>query len=229
MFLFLLFLFGFIIFVLLHRRFINPYKLIMVFGKKGSGKSSFLVKQAIYYLRKGFFVYTNMDDLCLDGVRIIDANELGDFVPVANSVLLLDEVGMLYDNRNFKNFKNSVRDFFKLQRHYKVICFLASQTYDIDKKLRDLCDSMILVNSVFVCFSLIRPIHKAITLTEAVADGESRIAENLKFRFITSWRLMYIPKYSKYFSSFKVPDLPELRFKYPENSIKNRKLKSARV
>ena len=80
------------------RKYKNPYKLFMVFGKKGSGKSSYLVRQAIRYQKKGYIVYTNMSDCCLQDIRIIDPDRIGDFVPVANSVLLLDEV----KKRNFK-------------------------------------------------------------------------------------------------------------------------------
>ena len=184
------------------KKYKNPYKLYMVFGKKGSGKSSYLVRQAIRYQKKGYIVYTNMSDCCLENIRIIDADTLGDFVPVADSCLLLDEVGMLYDNRDFRNLKKSVRDFFKLQRHYKVVCFLASQTFDIDKKIRDLVDQMYLVSNVATAFSLVRPIRKTVTLTEATAEGESRIAENLKFCFITSWRLLWIPSTIRYFQTF---------------------------
>ena len=36
----------------------NPYKLIMVFGKKGSGKTTFLAKKSYQYLKKGRPVYT---------------------------------------------------------------------------------------------------------------------------------------------------------------------------
>ena len=142
------------------KKYKNPYKLYMVFGKKGSGKSSYLVRQAIRYQKKGYIVYTNMSDCCLENIRIIDADTLGDFVPVADSCLLLDEVGMLYDNRDFRNLKKSVRDFFKLQRHYKVVCFLASQTFDIDKKIRDLVDQMYLVSNVATAFSLSDRTHK---------------------------------------------------------------------
>ena len=191
----------------------------MIFGKKGSGKSSLLVKKAIEYHKKGYIVYTNMSDICLPYVRIINPSKLGEFVPVADSVLLLDEVGMLYDNRNYKNFKPEVRDFFKLQRHYKVVCYLASQTFDIDKKLRDLTDEMFLVTNIGIVYSLIRPIKKTITLTEATAEGESRIAENLSFKFITSWKLVKITKYVKYFESFKVPEKENLDYINPVNPV----------
>ena len=217
-----------VVFALLYsfavRKYKNPYKLFMVFGKKGSGKSSYLIRKAIEYQKKGYVVYTNMSDCCLAGVRIIDPDKLGDFVPVADSCLLLDEVGMLYDNRNYRNFRPSVRDFFKLQRHYKVVCFLASQSFDVDKKLRDLTDEMYLITNIATAFSLVRPIRKTVTLTDATAEGESRIAENLKFRFITSWRLYWIPKTIKYFESFSVPELPAIEYVNPVNPIKIKKI-----
>lgn len=211
------------------RKYKNPYKLYMVFGKKGSGKSSYLVRKAIEYQKKGYTVYTNMQDCCLENVRLIDPDDLGDFVPVENSVVLLDEVGMLYDNRNYKNFRPVVRDFFKLQRHYRVIVFLASQSYDVDKKLRDLCDGMFLVTNLATAFSLVRPISKKISLVQASAEGESRIAENLKFQWIFSWKLYWIPKTIKYFQSFVVPDKPELEYTLPENALKIKKHVRARL
>ena len=201
------------------RKYRNPYKLYMVFGKKGSGKSSYLVRKAIQYQKKGYIVYTNMQDCCLDGIRLINPDDLGNFVPVADSCLLLDEVGMLYDNREYRNFKPCVRNFFKLQRHYRIVCFLASQTFDIDKKLRDLTDEMYLITNIATAFSLVRPIRKTVTLTQATSEGESRIAENLKFRFITSWRLYWIPSTIKYFESFKAPELPSIDYVTPEKPI----------
>ena len=184
----------------------------MVFGKKGSGKSSYLVKQAIKYQKKKFIVYTNMEELMLPEVRHFNLDDLGDYVPEQNSVLLIDEAGMAYDNRKFKQFKEATRDFYKLQRHYQVIVYLASQTYDVDKKLRDLTDSMILVQNIGIVYSLVRPIKKTFTLTEATSDGESRLAENLKFKTIFSWKIFKVTKYVKYFDSFKVPDKPYLKF-----------------
>ena len=56
---------------------------------------------------------------------------------------------MIWDNRHFKDFKPEVRDWFKLQRHYRVKVYLFSQTFDIDKKLRDLTDDMFLIEKKF--------------------------------------------------------------------------------
>lgn len=188
----------------------------MIFGKKGSGKSTMLCKLALQYQKKGYIIYTNMMDMCISDVRLIDAEKLGEFIPEPKSCILLDEVGMLYDNRDFKKFKPEVRDFFKLQRHYSCVVYLASQSFDIDKKLRDLTDRMYLVTAITPWLSLSRPISKRIGLVEASSQGESRIVENLKFMFITKWRFTFIPRYVKYFNSFVAPEKPKLEYKYSE-------------
>lgn len=198
--------------LLVTRKWMNPWKLYLVFGKKGSGKSSYLVKLAIKYQKKGYLIYTNMTDMTVPGVRLIDINDLGEFVPCSNSLLLVDEVGMIWDNRNFKSFRPEVRDFFKLQRHYHVLCYLASQTFDVDKKLRDLTDGMILIINVLNVFSIGKTITRKITLTESTSEAESRIAENLKFKPFWNWKLTYLPKWAKYFNSFEAPPKPELPF-----------------
>lgn len=195
-----------------YRKYINPYKLYMIFGKKGSGKSTYLVKLALDYMKKGYLVYTNMVDMMIPGVRKFKEDDLGTFVPEEKSVILWDEAGMKFDNRQFKNFPVEKRDFFKLQRHYKVIVYLASQSFDIDKKLRDLTDKMYLVNNVGIVYSLIRPIKKSVTLTESTSDAESRIAENLKFEWLFSWKFVKLTKYSRYFESFVVPEKPKLPY-----------------
>lgn len=191
----------------------NPWRLYMIFGKKGSGKSSYLIKLAYKYQKKRFHVYTNMMDCVIPGVRLINIQHVGDFVPEENSLLLLDEVGMIWDSRDFKNFKTPVRDFFKLQRHYKVICYLASQTFDVDKKLRDLTDGMMLCTNLMTVFSLGRTITKRIVLTKATADGESRISENLAFEPFWRWHLTYIPRYAKGYDSYTAPPLPKIPYR----------------
>lgn len=191
----------------------NPYKLYFVFGKKGSGKSSFLAKTALKYSKKGWIVYSNVADLCISGVRIIDdVSALGDVVPEANSVLLLDEVSLVWDNRNFKSFKDSTKEFFRLQRHYKCLVYLFSQTFDVDKKIRDLADNMYLVTQFLGRWSLLREINKSIVLTDASSEAESRIAENLTFRSVFHWRFTYLPHWQQYFNSFDLPERPQIEF-----------------
>lgn len=201
------------------RKFLNPYRLYMVFGKKGSGKTTYLVKLILRYHKLGRPVYTTLspDEISdtLDYVHFVNADDIGRFVPPPEAVLLVDEVGMIWDNRNYKNFRTDVRDYFKLQRHYRNIVYLFSQTFDIDIKLRTLTDAMFLVTSPIPILSIVRRIKRTIVLVQPVADAEGRIADSLEF---VPWYLnlfgakalqfTWLPKYAKYFNSHEVPDVP---------------------
>lgn len=198
-------------------RFKNPYKLIMIFGKKGCGKSTTMTKLCLQHLRKGWHVYSTEP---LPGAFYIPADKIGFVQLEPDSVLLVDEVGMIWDNRNFKNFKTEVRDFFKLQRHYRIKVYLFSQTFDIDKKLRDLTDEMYLLVNFMRIFSYGKRILKKIVLNDSTADAPSSIAENLAFdSFLWFWAgsrtFTFIPKYQKYFNSFAAPELSSYEFEMP--------------
>ena len=117
---YLLFIFAlFFVFVLYTRKFVNPYKLIFIFGKKGAFKSTSMIREMKRHQKKGWTIYTDMKDCILPGVRIFDVKDLGKFIPPPRSCVFLDEVGITYDNRNWKNFPVEVRDYFKFQRKYK--------------------------------------------------------------------------------------------------------------
>ena len=204
----------FFLFDRLTRNYLNPYKLYLIFGKKGSGKSTRLVQLALKYSKKGYIIYSNMPDLAILGARYMEPRQLGFFIPDYNSIVLIDEVGMVWDPRDFKNFKPQWRDFFKLQRHYKLIVFLASQSFDVDKKIRDVTDGMFLQTNILRVFSLGRKINRKIVLTESMADKPSQISENLKFTFLSGWSLTLIPRFSKYFDSHIVPELPPLPYEF---------------
>jgi len=197
-------------------KYLNPYLLTMVFGKKGSGKSTLLVKLALQHLEDGWTVYSTER---IPGTYFVDYNDIGyvEFAP--NSVLLVDEVGMIWDNRNFKNFKNEVRDWFKLQRHRRVKVYLFSQTFDIDKKIRDLTDDMYLVEKRLRVFSYAKRILKKTVLNKSTAESPAKIDEDLQFDSLLffwcgSRRLTFIPKYTKYFNSFIADQLEVKEFEY---------------
>lgn len=201
--------------VILYR---NPYKLFMVFGKKGSGKSTLMCKLALKYAKRGRPVYCNTP---IPGTYYFDVDKIGFEGFPEDSVILIDEVGMIWDNRNFKTFKPEVRDYFKLQRHYKHTVYLFSQTFDVDKKLRDLTDNMYLIRNFFNCFTIARRITKTITIVHAGQGQETtaNLADDMQFdSLLLFWagtvKITYIPKYAKYFNSFDVPELPPGRCDY---------------
>lgn len=191
------------------RKYLNPYKLIFIFAKKGQGKSTLLTKMALHHLRRGWEVYSTEP---IPGCHLIAPEDIGYFEFPPHSLIVIDEIGMIWDNRNFKNFKPEVRDWFKLQRHRKCKVICASQSFDVDKKIRDLADDMFLLQKKFRVFSYGKRILKILDITEATGDSESRIVDNLKFDSILwfwagSRTLTFIPAWTKYFNTFAAPEL----------------------
>lgn len=200
------------IFFILSYHYRNIYKLNYFFGKKGAGKSLLMVSYMLKYMKKGYTIYSDIPALNIVGVRQISAKDLDSFVPTSNSVLFLDEVGISFDNRKFKSFSDGARDFFKFQRKYKVIVFMNSQSFDVDKKIRDLIDKYFLIQSFGNVICLCRPINRKVALVEATSQGESRVADNLKFAPFWEWKWIYMPRYFKYFDSFEAPERPVIPF-----------------
>lgn len=195
----------FSVYIYLSVKYQNPYRLTFIFGKKGAGKSCFMVRKMLYYRKKGWNVYTDMADIKIPGVHVIDIHHLEHFRPLPNSAVFLDEVGISMDNRSFKSFPPGLRDFFKYSRKMKLVIYMNSQAYDVDKKVRDTTDSMLLMQSIGSFLCICRPIIRSITLTAPSADSESRIADVLRFAPIWRWRVYYMPSYFGYFDSSAMP------------------------
>ena len=203
---FLLFCF---IYHLLTRKYLNPYTLTMVVGKKGSGKSTLKTKLAIQHLKKGWNVYCQEP---IPGCHLFSIEDFGNYAFPENSVLLIDEVGMIWDNRDYKSFKPVVRDWFKLQRHRKIKVYLFSQTFDIDKKLRDLTDDMYLVTCVGRVFTWAKRICRKPCLVTPSGDSPARLDDELYFESLLFWplgsrHLTFIPAWTKFFDTREAPAL----------------------
>lgn len=189
----------------------NPYKLIMVFGKKGSGKTTLIAKLTYKYLKKGRPVYSTVP---IPGAYLFDVRKMGlvNFPP--ESVIFIDEVGMIWDNRNYKNLQTHVRDYFKLQRHYRHTVYLFSQAFDVDIKLRNLTDHMYLTKTYLNCISIARRVQRNIIVVHPTGDAEARIADDLHLVslicfWVQSVIITWVPRWVRYFDSFEVPELPE--------------------
>lgn len=198
------------------RKYLNPYKTYMIIGKKGSGKTSTMTRLIYEHIRKGWNVY------CTDhypGTTYIPVDKIGKAYIQPNSVLFVDEVGMVWDCRKHKEFPDYLRDFFKLSRHYKIKIYMFSQTFDVDKKIRDLTDNMYLINNVARVFAYGKRIIKVPDLVKPSAEGSARLDDVLKFdSFFWFWCgsriITYIPRYAGLFDSYCAPVLPHERLRY---------------
>lgn len=209
-FVFYLFIGAFVYFYIVSLRYRNPYKLIMLFGKKGSGKNTLLTKLSIKYNKMGYHVYSDSE---IYNTFKLDTSWIGKYDFPENSVLMIEEAGIVWDNRNFKTFSAEVRNFFKLQRHKKVIVYLASQSFDVDKKLRDLTDEMYLLVNYMGIFSVAKKINKHISIHNGTDEnnGESFLTETYAFDFPWKWKFTYIPRWIRFFNSFEAERFPRVK------------------
>lgn len=193
------------------KKYISPYTLNLTFGKKGVGKSTLMTKLAIKAMADGRTVYCTEP---LQGCIQIDPHKLGTFMPVPESLVLIDEINSIFDNRNFKHFESNCRDFFIFQRHYRCTVYAFAQTWDgCDKKIRDLADNLYLCTRFARVFAISRRVCKRFVLHQSTPEAPAGMAEDLYFDlpFMPgAIRLTFIPFWSKYFDSFAVPSLPDL-------------------
>lgn len=126
---------------LLTKKFVSPYTFTVVFGPKGCGKSCSMQKDLKKHHDRGWHCYAD-SNTDLPFVKRIDAKLIHQYKFPPNSFITIDEVNLLWDNRNFKDFPPATQKFFREQRKHKCKIIAYSQTFDCDKKLRDLADKL---------------------------------------------------------------------------------------
>ena len=191
---------------LLTRRYLSPYTFCVVFGKKGVGKSLSMQKDLIKHNRRGWkcFADSNTD---LPFVKKIDCSRLYAYKFPSNSFICIDEVNLLWDNRDFKSFDRRVQDFFRQQRKKRVKIIAYSQTFDCDKKLRDLADRLAIQKKLMRVFTVRRYYVKTPRVISAEdARDTSRIVDDyVKVPWIFKGiDITYIPRYCRYYKTNEV-------------------------
>ena len=189
------------VFILPSLKFNNPYTLTLLLGKKGCGKTTFLSKLAYKYNKMGWTVYSTFE--CKDCYKI-DYSDIGtyDLVDYKNNpsspskiLLLVDEINLVWDNRSYKDFKQDVNAWLIQMRKYHIKCFMCSQTYTCDKKIRDLSDDIYLMVRLG-CLTVCKKVNKFLTIREDGSGEGSNVAEGMEFEkfFKPKARLFtYIP------------------------------------
>lgn len=183
------------------------------------GRPKIIADYKSFKVTKPWIIYSNVE-LNLPGIRIFDTNELGEFVPEGPAIILIDEVNLIWDNRNFKNFKTATQEFFRLSRQYRCKIYGFSQTFDTDKKLRALADEIWLCRSIGL-WSLIRKVDKRVTIKESALDADSQVVDDLHFApwFIPgNVKILSLRKYRGYFKSYNPPDKPKIPYHMSNNS-----------
>lgn len=186
------------------------YPLEIYFGNPGSGKTTFamrLIKES-----RMTYKFANFEnDLC----PTVDLLYLGHWTFPPDSLIVIDEAGIEYNNRKFKTFDQATIKWFKYHRHQRCRVVILSQSYDdMDITLRRLADKYFHMRKLGP-FTLIRRIRKFVTINEydrQIIDGYEFY--KLIWRFIPIFkikdaaRICLRSKYYKYFDSFSPLPVP---------------------
>lgn len=187
------------------------------FGLPGSGKTTFLTMLAqkeLKKIRKNKSRYDKvLTNFYCDGCYKIDYKDLGHY-SIENSLILLDEITLDADSRDFKQFDKFHKSFFLLHRHYNCDVIYFTQQYDgVDKKIRDITSSLYRVKKV-AFISIATQIYRCLDIndqTKEIVQGY-RFPNIIERIFCRVHRYCLRPIYYKYFDSWERPDLEDYEY-----------------
>lgn len=148
---------------------INPYTTELVVGSKGSGKSLYMARVANeWFTKHKGDIYSNMGI----GYPLPDNYWEYDFPP--DSLILIDEVGVLHPDRGYKTFPPACAEWYKMARKRRLTILLSSQVMDVDKKIRMLCDKIYVCKKYgFLC--RMRPYAACISMVDTPEGGHDLV------------------------------------------------------
>ena len=213
----------------------------LIFGQRGTGKTTVLAKQYLQWLNKKVnkkhchkYFYSNVQyKLITQDYYVLDLNNyrITDYIertPKAikwkccttpknredtpfkikeNSIIQIDEIGILYHARSFKEMPQEFINLTKVCRHLQLKLICCSQQYDIDKALRQTANNLYLMNKIGNLNYKRKIIKEIIIRDDKTEEGkaESQICDNVKFAPILqkgSIEFTFIPFYTNLFNSF---------------------------
>lgn len=197
------------LFCILTNKFVNPYKLIFVFGKKGSGKSTLLAKLTDRYLKRGWTIYSTEATQNDCKVNYLNPHKIYQYDFPKRSCVFVDEVSLIWHNRDFKTMDKNVIEFFRFMRKKGVRCYFFSQSFDVDKVLRELVDEFYLVEKYLRVFVVARRIVRKPVVVHPSAEAPARIDDDMivdpLWTFFLGGRLFaFIPYWAKKYDTTSV-------------------------
>lgn len=190
------------------------------FGVPGVGKTTVAVKFAqreLKRMKKGKSKYKHvLTNFECAGCEKIKFSDIGVY-DIQDSLIILDELTIDADNRDYKNFKRSSVEGFIYHRHYFCDIMYFTQDYNaVDKKIRNLTqDLYFLRRSLVFPFSLFTR-YKRIFRCIDINDLTKEIITGYRFPnlwegFLSMFGLLRLggicfrPKYYQHFDSFSQP------------------------
>lgn len=185
------------------------YDLIYLVGDKGVGKTTILAMFSKMFGSK-HKIYSNVP---IKGTFLYDIKDFGVKAFPPESVILLDEAGIEFNSRAFKTFNKKIIKYLKLQRHYRNMLIISSQTYnDSDKVIRDSATYLFYLKK-YGNFTIGKRIVNELVLVPAQNGNQGYMGFDLHFSGLLtkgSRLLCYRPLYYKLFDTYALDEELEL-------------------
>lgn len=191
------------------------------FGLPGAGKTSFLAKiaqQEIKRIKRKKSPYKMvLANFECQGCYKLDFHDMGKYL-IEKALILIDEITLEADSRDFKKFDQQLKYFFIMHRHYHCDIIYFCQQYDgLDKKIRDLTKELWYVKKI-AWWTVATRIYRILDIDDVTHD----IVQGYRFPIV--WenlislicppllpirRWCFRPRWYKYFDSWTRDKLPE--------------------
>lgn len=194
----------------------EPHFAELYVGNTGSGKSSTIACLSNKFRNEGWSACYCTSEC--KGTILIDPFDLEFFKPLPHSVVFIEEIGIVFNSRNFKDFgkRKGLIEFFKKCRHYKVRIIAFSQTWDdSDKIIRELFARIYIIKRFARLWSFQRPVAKRMDIYNSSSADEQKqnnnggqIADFFKYKGLPHF--VFLPRWFSYFDSYDIDDNREL-------------------
>ena len=166
------------------------------FGVPGSGKTTFAAWLSRRDLRRKGKVWSNVP---ITGTYKLDVTADIGVHHIEKGRIIIDEAGIEYNNRNYKNLPMRQIEFFKYHRHYSTAIDVLSQSYeDMDITLRRLAQNYYVVTKSRLPFFIkIRSIGRRVGIDE----NTHQIIDEFYWRCFLYTRRVFTPTLWKLFNT----------------------------
>lgn len=166
------------------------------FGVPGSGKTTFAAWLSRRDLRRKGKVWSNVP---ITGTYKLDVTADIGVHHIEKGRIIIDEAGIEYNNRNYKNLPMRQIEFFKYHRHYSTAIDVFSQSYeDMDITLRRLAQNYYVVTKSRLPFFIkIRSIGRRVGIDE----NTHQIIDEFYWRCFLYTRRVFTPTLWKLFNT----------------------------
>lgn len=174
------------------------------FGVPGSGKTTMAAWLARRDLRRKGKVWSNVP---ITGTYKLDVNKDIGIHHIEKGRIIIDEAGIEYNSRNYKNLPLHQIEFFKYHRHYSTAIDVFSQSYeDMDITLRRLAQNYYVVTKSRLPFFIkVRSIGRRIGIDE----NTHQIIDEYYWRCFLFTRRIFSPTLWKLFNTKSRKQLKE--------------------